>query len=375
MSLILKSDKVATKSLGNINGLMDQDFVLFLDFENEHYFKKSSGVATEITLAEAVSYSKDNSNLQKTMLKDGSIQNQSLTAPRFWKVSDASRFGMLVEENQPNYFINPFAPVTQNITLPAGTKNVTVQCKGSGSVTVSGPDISTVIVSENSPATIQPQGGTWTQLTVTVLGSLEYVGCFRTSGINGRKSQLGPNPGIERPKINADLMSLFSGTSEFTVVMQHMPIKRLPDSRDQPEIRFHVKTLTYNIGLGINEKANASVVGHRVVAVRLSDTSSVISNGIYAGYTYKDSRNIMSQVFNVNNSKVRTAIAGGALTTINHTVTDLINSIQELHLGGRQLTSGGLVQEIGGNCIYTKVAIFKKSFTDDELVKLSKSWL
>ncbi|EPL7759134.1 hypothetical protein P4Y54_000127 [Acinetobacter baumannii] len=375
MSLILKSDKVATKSLGNINGLMDQDFVLFLDFENEHYFKKSNGVATEITLAEAVSYSKDNSNLQKTMLKDGSIQNQSLTAPRFWKVSDASRFGMLVEENQPNYFINPFAPVTQNITLPAGTKNVTVQCKGSGSVTVSGPDISTVIVSENSPATIQPQGGTWTQLTVTVSGSLEYVGCFRTSGINGLKSQLGPNPGIERPKINADLMSLLSGTSEFTVVMQHMPIKRLPDSRDQPEIRFHVKTSTYNIGLGINERANASAVGHRVVAVRLSDTSSVISNGTYAGYTHKDNRNIMSQVFNINNSKVRTAIAGGALTTINHTVTDLINSIQELHLGGRQLTSGGLVQEIGSNCIYTKVAIFKKSFTDAELISLSKSWL
>lgn len=375
MSLILKSDKVATKSLGNINGLMDQDYVLFLDFENEHYFKKSNGIATEISLAEAVSYSKDNSNLQKTMLKDGSIQNQSLTAPRFWKVSDASRFGMLVEENQPNYFLNPFAPVTQNITLPAGTKNVTVQCKGSGSVTVSGPEISTVIVSENSPATIQPQGGTWTQLTITVSGTLEYVGCFRTSGINGRKSQLGPNPGIEKPKVNADLMTLFTGLSEFTVVMQHMPIKRLPDSRDQPEMRFHVKTASYNIGLGINEKANASAVGHRVVAVRISDTSSVLSNGTYAGHTYKDSRNIMSQVYSVNNSKVRTAISGGPLTTISHTVADLINSIQELHLGGRQLTAGGLIQEIGGNFIFTKVAIFKKSFTDEELVKLSKSWL
>ncbi|MFW1763827.1 hypothetical protein, partial [Acinetobacter calcoaceticus] len=70
----------------------------------------------------------------------------------------------------------------------------------------------------------------------------------------------------------------------------HMPIKRLPDSRDQSEIRFHVKTSTYNIGLGINEKANASSAGHRVVAVRLSDTSSVIGNSSYAGYTYKDTR-------------------------------------------------------------------------------------
>lgn len=375
MSLIFKSDQVATKNLGNINGLYDQDYVLFLDFENEHYYKKSGGVITELTLADSVSYTKSNSNIQKTMLKDGSIQNQSLTAPRFWKVSDASRFGLLVEEDQSNYFVNPFAPVTQNITLPAGAKNVTVQCKGSGSVTVSGPDISTVIVSENSPATIQPQGGTWTQLTVTVSGSLEYVGCFRTSGINGRKSQLGPNPGIEKPKVNDSLMSLLSGTSEFTVVMQHMPIKRLSDSRDQPEIRFHVKTSNYNIGLGINEKANAAAVGHRIVAVRLSDTSTVISNGVYAGYIYKDNRNIMSQVYNVNNSKVRTAIGGGSLTTITHTVSDLINSIQELHLGGRQLTSGGAVQEIGGNCIYTKVAIFKKSFTDAELIRLSKSWL
>ncbi|MFX9719769.1 hypothetical protein ABTO99_06340 [Acinetobacter baumannii] len=375
MSLILKSDKVATKSLGNINGLMDQDYVLFLDFENEHYYKKSGGVTAELSLADAVSYSKSNSNIQKTMLKDGSILNQSLTAPRFWKVSDASRFGMLVEEDQSNYFVNPFAPATQNITLPAGAKNVTVQCKGSGSVTVSGPNISTVIVSENSPATIQPQGGTWTQLTVTVSGSLEYVGCFRTSGINGRKSQLGPNPGIEKPKVNDSLISLLSGASEFTVVMQHMPIKRLPDSRDQSEIRFHVKTASYNIGLGINEKANASAVGHRVVAVRLSDTSSVIGNSSYTGYTYKDTRNIVSQVYNINNTKVRTAIGGSSLITIPHTVTDLINSIQELHLGGRQLTSGGAIQEVGGNCIYTKIAIFKKSFTDAELVSLSKSWL
>lgn len=375
MSLILKSDKVATKSLGNINGLMDQDYVLFLDFENEHYFKKSNGFVTEITLAEAVSYSKDNSNLQKTMLKDGSIQNQSLTVPRFWKVSDASRFGMLVEENQPNYFINPFAPVTQNITLPAGTKNVTVQCKGTGSVTVSGPDISTVIVNENSPATIQPQGGTWTQLTITVSGTLEYVGCFRTSGINGVKSQLGANPGIEKPKINANLMSLLAGAGELTVVLQHMPIKRLPDARNVSEARIHVRTATYEIELGINESANAASVGPRINAVKLSDVSTVVTGGAYTGYTYKDSKNVMSQVFNINNTKVRNAVNGSPLTTVNHSVIDLINTIQELHLGGRQVSSGGALQGIGGNCIYTKVAVFKKSFTDAELISLSKSWL
>ena len=45
MTLVLKSDKKATASLGNINGINgSQDWAMFFDFENEIYATKKSGL-------------------------------------------------------------------------------------------------------------------------------------------------------------------------------------------------------------------------------------------------------------------------------------------------------------------------------------------
>ena len=45
MTVIIKSDKKATVSMGNVNGINGpQDWAMFLDFENELYATKQAGL-------------------------------------------------------------------------------------------------------------------------------------------------------------------------------------------------------------------------------------------------------------------------------------------------------------------------------------------
>jgi len=90
--------------------------------------------------------------------------------------------GVLLEEGRTNYFINPEAPVTQDITTTA--QDYTVSVEGSGSVTLSGT--ATGVATEDSPLTVTATAGA---LTCTCAGTLTFVnvqaGSFPTSFIAG----------------------------------------------------------------------------------------------------------------------------------------------------------------------------------------------
>ena len=177
MSLVLKSDKVATTSLGNINGILgSQDWVAFFDFENGQYIKKLNNVKSELQEAEVLTCNSNKSLASRPMTMDRFGNTSVITAvnqSRWWQAQD--RFGLLVEDSQTNYFLNSSAPATQTISnIPAGSLMI-ASCIGSGSLIVSGDGITTTTVTEKTPFAI-PTVSSIRSINIEVVGFLNLLG-------------------------------------------------------------------------------------------------------------------------------------------------------------------------------------------------------
>ena len=139
MTLILKSDKKATSSLGNINGINGvQDWSMFLDFENEIYATKSGGVTTtNYALTDVVEASRANLTGAPISISKSAVESQisSTTAIRTALLKNG-RFGLLTEDLNTNYFLNSATPGNQTATLPASLLKIIASCEGTGSLTI-----------------------------------------------------------------------------------------------------------------------------------------------------------------------------------------------------------------------------------------------
>ena len=99
-------------------------------------------------------------NSTATYIKDGLVQTAGIDVPRFQN----GRY--LCEPAATNRFLQSGTPATQVITVVSGTV-YTVQCYGSGSITLSGAGTGSVV--EGAPITFTASS---TSLTCTVSGSL-----------------------------------------------------------------------------------------------------------------------------------------------------------------------------------------------------------
>lgn len=151
MSLVLKSNKLATNYLGNINGILGkQDWVAFFDFENGQYSKKINGVKTLLTESQVLSSTSNKNLATKPMTQDRSgNKSQVLTTNkiRWWGANN--RYGLLVEKEQANWFANSSAPVSQVISNITAGSTLVASCIGSGSLVITGSGIETVVVTES----------------------------------------------------------------------------------------------------------------------------------------------------------------------------------------------------------------------------------
>ena len=141
MTLVLKSDKKATVSLGNINGIKGpQDWAIFFDFENEHYATKQAGVLKQdyklADVVEATRLSVAGSPI--TISKNGIEKAVTSTTEIRTALLKNGRFGLLVEDVSQNFFINSNTPASQSITLPTSSVKIVASCEGSGSLTITG---------------------------------------------------------------------------------------------------------------------------------------------------------------------------------------------------------------------------------------------
>lgn len=377
MSLILKSNKLATNSLGNINGIKgEQDWVAFFDFENGKYSKKINGIKTPLSESQVLSSTSNKNLATKPMTQTPLGEKSIITEPnqkRFWKEND--RYGLLVEDSQVNWFANSSTPATQTILNIPATSTMVASCIGTGSITISGDGVDTVIVTENTPATIKPQAqASAINLTVTVSGSLSYAQVVRCAGFACVHTPIAttaskPASGSDFIEINQALLAeLLNTTQPVTIVAQTVPLHLTADARaEYPELRIAIETDDLVAAFGLIKTPTGAIKQKVVSSLKSNSTYQANAAGTLQPYELNKP---ITQAIQVGDFGALIATNGDGI--LKQPQATGINKIKRIRLGSGLATP--TVQQ-GANCIFTKLAIFNRLLTDAEILKISKSWL
>lgn len=378
MSLVLKSNKVATASLGNINGIRGtQDWFLFADFENQEYVKKVSGNRVKLDLLDVLNCTSAHDLATQPITVDSYGNESIITVPnQIRTMREDGRFGVLVEASRSNNFRNSKAPATQVITL-AGSSPIIVSCTGPGSVVVSGASIETKVVTEKAPQVfISSVTSGNIDITCTISGTLSHVQVERVGGFTNQSTKITSMHGgqtgsttrqSDYVKLKAGLLNeLLSGASGITVVMQSIPIGLVKEARASV---FEAK-LTVRDSTGASTFFGANRLPDQLSARLLSyDASNISTLGVSGDrfeYTLGQKAIVHAAVLTNNAAKV--SINGHGILS---GVTSTSMNLAEIDfLGGSVIPN-----HQGSGSILTKFAIYKRALSDAEIAQISKSWL
>lgn len=186
MTVIIKSNEVSTKNMGNLFGLSKTDYSLLLDFNLGDYRTKSGGVIAKTTLAEAISLTR--ASKATYINSNNELKEAAINEPRIQYDKETGKQGLLIETGFTELLANPYAPVTQTVPFNSASLSVLVlTVKGSGSATVSGAVTavggSTLTANENNSATFVTNAAGSTPIAITVSGSLEVFSLKYTDSI------------------------------------------------------------------------------------------------------------------------------------------------------------------------------------------------
>ena len=378
MSLVLKSNKVATASLGNINGIRGtQDWFLFADFENQEYVKKVSGNRVELDLLDVLNCT-SNHNLATQPITVDRYGNESIiTVPnQIRTMREDGRFGVLVEASRSNHFRNTASPETQVITL-AGASPIAVSCTGSGSVVVSGASIETKVVTEKAPQVfISSVTSGNIDITCTISGTLSHVQVERVGGFTNQSTKItsthaGQTGSTTRQpdfvKLKAGLLNeLLSGASGITVVMQSIPIGLVKEARASvPESKLTVRDSTgASTFVGANRLPDQ--LSARLLSYDASNISTLSVGGDRFEYTLDQKAIVHAAV--LTNKAAKVSINGQGILS---GVTSTSMNLAEIDFLGGSVTPN----QQGSGSILAKLAIYKRALSDAEIRQISQSWM
>lgn len=375
MALVLKSNQVATASLGNVNGIKgSQDWVIFLDFENEIYQTKSAGtISQNYSISDVVSVSRSNlAGNPITISRNGIEKNiTSLTEIRTALLRN-KHFGLLVEDLNENFFRNSDSPVTQVVSLPASTQPIVVSCIGSGQVVVSGDVIGTgQMVVENTPKIFKRNNtSSPLDLSVTVTGTLSHVQVELATGAHTASSKVttgatSATRAREIAKLKQNLVdSLITDKSKYTVVVQTVDYNRAMN----------------NPGYDVCSR----------LSLENSNTKMMVfaGNGLVGNY-YGQSRSYIDNALDKNPSAIQLTPLGTPIAftqAVSFNGTDFLGATNGVVHNPINATSRSLDQimlgpgygsPIGVNGlrgIVTKLVVYNRVLSAADLVEISKSW-
>ena len=374
MTLILKSDQIATQSIGNIYGINGEvDFQVMLDFNRGLYRYKDSGVLKDITLSQAIVLTRSS----KAEYKDraGVTKTAQANEPRIHYMKDLGVSGLLIEGARTNLFTNPNTPVTQTISIPnTGTAQaLALKIEGTGSATMSGDvtSLSRDAATEGNPQGALPISGPATiNVTVTITGNVTRCQLERTPSTTGGNyaSSFIPADIASRAADIVTLSALLNAKlpTAKTIVCQFAYQERL------------VKNFAASIGIfSLEDTVNPKngIYVNRPIAVSGSITQQ---SYVVVGTTIEKTNSMPAS----DARKITTAISydDGALNLI-----QAVNGIAK-EVSGVNAAVTPNIMKIGGNnghtattseagAILTRLAIYDRKLTSDEISKISTSWL
>lgn len=379
MTLILKSDKKATASLGNINGIKgSQDWAMFFDFENEHYATKQAGVLKQdYELTDVVEASRANLiGAPISISKNGTEKAVTSTTEIRTALLKNGRFGLLAEDLNTNFFLNSSTPATQTIVMPAAATKIVASCEGSGSLTITGDFYgSPTTVTADTPKVMERLSNTTAcNLNITVSGTLTHAQIELATGMQTATSKVktgATSATREREfvKIKKSLFdSIITNKSALTVLIQTMDYNPVVNQAGASECQRLTLASGLNLKImrasGINSNLQLNSLSYQYVGSTRTLTSQTF-NGVWTRQGRFVARN---QACTLDGNTLRSAFNGVAENTLG------VNNpfpVDEIGFGY------GYNSPIGVNGlrgIVTKLVVYDCVLTQDEITNLTKSW-
>lgn len=376
MSVIIKSDQTAVNTIGNIYGLNGAlDFSILLDFNQGLYRYADGGLLKDINLADAITLTRTTNAGYKD--RDGISRVAILNEPRIHFMQDLGVSGLLIEPVRENLLLNPDSPTTQTISVPtAGAKAISLSIEGTGSATMSGDveQLNRASATQGNPQGALPVGATTASVTVTITGNVtrfQLEICSSTQGGSFASSFI-PSGQTTRAADGVMLSNLLSDKlgAARTVVCQFAYHERL------------VKNFSANINIFSLENTAALEGGLYVQRTLAANIAGTAAQKVVAYQKGSVSIHKQSTMPSTDARVVTTALSytdggGDLMQAVNGMVKSIDGdnggfNINTMTLGGKQGFTT-ITGEAGG--VLTRLAVFDRKLTDDELENLSTSWL
>lgn len=376
MSVIIKSDQTAVNTIGNVYGLNGAlDFIIMLDFNRGLYKYVNEGVLKDISLADAISLTRASKAGYKD--RNGVSQVANNNEPRIHFMQDLGLSGLLIEPTRENLLLNPNTPVTQTVIVPTvGTlKSLALSVEGTGSATMSGgvAQLSRVSATQGNPQGAIPVGESTASVTVTITGNVTRFQLELGASTQGGSfaSSFIPSGQTTRASDTVVLSELLSPklATARTVVAQFAYHDRLVKNFASITNVFSLEdALAPEGGIYVSRGVLANLGGssQKTVAIKANSTSIDKSNAMPS----------------VDARKITTAISystggGDLLQSVNGMVKGIEGAVSGFDIDSMTLGSkqgfGSATGEAGG--VLTRLAVFDRQLTRDELAKISTSWL
>ena len=375
MSLVLKSNIIASASIGNLSGIKGtQDWLYFADFDNEQVKKQANdnieyisadyllrNIGTLSMDAKPVSYAK---NGIETYIPNA----QTL---RFSHAKNGD-YGLLVESSaRANIFVNSNTPANQTINA-AETATIIASVKGVGSLTLSSPNFtSDVVVTENSPKLITViNASVASVITATVSGVLTHAQVERvgsnlpivSSKITNINVPAGRLRGLDKIALSQNVLTEIK-SAPFVLLMKVVPPHLLANTIPSGQVASIIASETAT-------KTNLTALN---VATNLQATLRMSQYTPEAGAVNGNPVSVSEQGFTIaakyDGSTLTTSVNGG--NPVSAALTESIENLTSIVLA----SLGAYGTSNGGIFIIPKLVIYKKSMTTVELKQLSSSWV
>lgn len=387
MSLVLKSNVIATTSLGNLNGINgSQDWLYFADLENLNILKKVSGGIDSKDATDLFENAGTLNMVAKpiTMTKLGTESFISAaTDLRFLLDKTTGRYGLAAESNARANFISlSTAPANQTVTVPASPA-ICASVVGSGSMILTSSNFNKAyVVTENNPVAILPVStSTGFDIAVTISGALTHAQLERPSGITTAASKITTPAGDAATNILRGLDQIqlkqsivdelkASNSDGITVLFQHVPYQLLEEVRTAVVVERRFEILNGDLSRNTLSIISAKDRSFTTRQAQWSSSNIETSAQIGGGGSVLAGKGTVCAI-TLNNGNFMTSINGGN-TAVSELTTGIADISSMIFAPQPKTENGG---GSGGSGIITKVALYKKAMTAAELKQLSSSWL
>lgn len=375
MALVLKSNKSASASMGNIYGILGaSDYSLFLDFENDVFRRKTaSGEIVNTNIDEVLSVTQPHTT--QYLDDNGAWQDAPPNTARIHKIQDINKKGLVVENVRRNLFLNSESPTTQTITASYYEQfQLVITGTGTAEITGAVSDV-TGAATQGNPAFGKFENGS---VTITITGNV--TSCYLYQSPYARNfSDVTPvkteNSAVLRQadliEIRQSILSDIVSENGITIVAQvayPVPYTSFAARYDGIIARLYNNSQS---GYGGYDLRN-TFANKNQARILFFDDNATGHNDLFSASILPIDSNVRVCTVAAKISSIDTNVAKSQ--SLGVAISEEFNQPQKMLLGSTLSGNQSYPATIALDGVITKLIIFDRAISDTELAKISASW-